>query len=177
MAQEMQTLAALDAKQNKLFKGQKNFVSLKKEVNDMYAVLEENYDDTQITSMQNNLKMKQQILTDLNSEVKTRGNIANQKRIILDEVNKVSENQDKIDSLNTMIAHATIHYKKMRLDSLEDQKLVKKQHEQALRKEDVCKKVATSIKKEKAKKANSQKDGDKYLNPQQMVESMNKKVE
>jgi hypothetical protein len=58
--------------------------------------------------------------------VKTRGNIANQKKVILDEVNKVSENQDKIDSLNTMIAHATIHYKKMRLDSLEDQKLVKK---------------------------------------------------
>lgn len=46
MAQEMQTLAALDAKQNKLFKGQKNFVALKKEVNGMYAVLEENYDDT-----------------------------------------------------------------------------------------------------------------------------------
>lgn len=75
-----------------------------------------------------------------------------------------------------MIAHATIHYKKMRLDSLEDQKLVKKQHEQGLRKENVCKKVATSIKNEKTKKSKCQKDGEKYLNPQEMVESMNKKV-
>lgn len=41
-----------------LFKGQKDFVTMKKEVNDMYTVLEENFDNSQITSMENSLKMK-----------------------------------------------------------------------------------------------------------------------
>ena len=58
MAQERQTLEALEAKQMTLFKGQKDFMTMKKEVNDMYVVLEENYDDSQITSMENELKMK-----------------------------------------------------------------------------------------------------------------------
>jgi CRISPR/Cas system CMR-associated protein Cmr5 small subunit len=69
----------------------------------------------------------------------------------LDEINKVSENQDKINTLSTMIAEATVRYKKMRLLALEDQKIVKQSHEQVVRMEHHCKKIAGIIKEEKQK--------------------------
>ena len=54
----METLAQLEAKQSTLYQGQKNFMTKKKEIAEMYSVLEETYNDSQITQMENALKMK-----------------------------------------------------------------------------------------------------------------------
>lgn len=63
-----------------------------------------------------------------------------------------------------MNAHATINYKKLRLESLENQNLVKKQHEHIVRRENLCKKVAGFIKGEKKKKTAQEKAGEVYEN-------------
>ena len=81
------------------------------------------------------------------------------KKIILDEINQVSENQDKINTLSTMIGKATISYKKMRTMSMEDAKHVKQGHEAVLRMEQHCKKIAGIIKVGKKNTAEITKNG------------------
>jgi hypothetical protein len=64
--------------------------------------------------MQDDLKLKSTVLKDLKSECKTQTAIVKEKNKILDEINKETENKEKIDILNTMISHANVNYKKMR---------------------------------------------------------------
>ena len=75
-----------------------------------------------------------------------------------------------------MIAETTIIYKKNRLQNLEDAKINKKNHEMSLRMENNNKKIAASIKTEKNKKTQCQKEGETYLNPDEEVQLMAKKV-
>lgn len=57
-----------------------------------------------------------------------------------------------------MISKASTNYKKMRLMSLDDTKLIKSNHEKGLRFEGNCKKAASIIKNEKQKKAKLEKE-------------------
>ena len=53
--------------------------------------------------MEDDLTGKTIKLRELRSETKTQKGIVDKKKIILDEINQVSENQDKINTLSTMI--------------------------------------------------------------------------
>ena len=96
-------LIMLEGKTSKLTAGQRNYIKLKKEVIDMRTDLEHHYNITQITQMEDDLTGKTIKLRELRSETKTQKGIVDKKKIILDEINQVSENQDKINTLATMI--------------------------------------------------------------------------
>lgn len=63
----------------------------------MWTELEQSHDIDLITKMEDDLRLKQTKVDDLKSENETRGGIVNAKKGIIDDLNKYSENQEKID--------------------------------------------------------------------------------
>ena len=98
-AAEAELMDQVNDKNLTLKEGQKKFVYLKKSIKTMWLELEQNYNIDQITKMEDELRLKQTKLGELQGEAKTQSKVVNKTAANLEKINNTEENKAKADSL------------------------------------------------------------------------------
>ena len=135
----------------------------------MYTTLDQEFKVNEISKMEDDLKTKMIKVIAFKTEVGVKNQIVKQKTKRLEQLNKTEENQPQINELATVIAKTNLTYKRMRNQAVEDEREVKKQHEESLRLDANCKKKAAIIKAEKQKQLKCEKEGEDYIQKYQMT--------
>ena len=75
--------------------------------------------------MEDELRVKQKSIIEHKAEANTKNEIATQKLLRLEQMNKPEENGIQVRILGEMIAKANLHYKRLRNETIEDARTVK----------------------------------------------------
>jgi len=97
---ELQTNTALLDKNAKIIMGQKKFLRLKKEVQEMWAQLEHSYNIELINKLEDELKDKTNQMSQLKEEVDSVLKIQKEQKGALENLNRNKENTNKISNLS-----------------------------------------------------------------------------
>eukprot|EP00347_Sterkiella_histriomuscorum_P008118 403346307 len=166
---DLQTNTAMIDKNQKIRMGQKKFQRIKQEVQEMWAQLEHSYNIELINKLEDELKDKTNRMTSVREEVNSVQKIEKEQNGALDNLNRNKENSDKISNLSNQLREHKDEYKKLKELSLQDQKLLKQQHEQKVRLEEKCKKIQKMITDSKNKNTTQRSNA-----PNQMVTDFTK---
>ncbi|CDW74028.1 UNKNOWN [Stylonychia lemnae] len=148
---ELQTNTAMIDKNKKIKMGQNKFQRIKQEVQEMWAQLEHSYNIELINKLEDELKDKTNRLHQARSEIESVQKIEKEQNGALENLNRNKENSNKISNLSNQLRVQKDEYKRLKDLNLQDQKLMKQQHEQVMRLEEKCKKIQIMIKDSKNK--------------------------
>lgn len=139
----------------------------------MWAQLEHSYNIELITKLEDELKDKANRLNNIREEVNSVQKIEKEQNGALDNLNRNKENSSKISNLSNQLRVQKDEYKKLKDLHLQDQKLLKQQHEQKVRLEEKCKKIQKMITDSKNNKNATQRSNA----PQMLTDHSKQKLE
>mmetsp|Transcript_7846 Transcript_7846/g.12156 ORF Transcript_7846/g.12156 Transcript_7846/m.12156 type:complete len:116 (-) Transcript_7846:336-683(-) len=100
IAMEKRLHQEINSKNSQIMTRQRRLLKLKKEIDDMWNSLEHNYNIEDITALEDSLRLRLLEVKQLKVETKTVSGIVHQKEKVIEDLNKMTENQEKIDALS-----------------------------------------------------------------------------
>ena len=137
-------------KNERLVEGTKKVHSLQKEIERMWAELENTYNVNQVTEFENELKARKQDLSELYTDTKTQAKImVNQNKIITEKTAVSDTAKVKANQLLALYRDARIKYKESQLLQREMLAQIKTKHTEILDNEDRQRQLTTLLKERK----------------------------
>ena len=111
----------------------------------MWSQLEHSYNIELINKLEDDLKDKTNKVNQIKEEVESVQKVEKDQNGALENLNRNKENSNKISNLSEQLRVQKTEFKKMKEQSLYEEKIVKHQHEAVMRLEEKCKKIQKLI--------------------------------
>lgn len=171
-AQQLKEInSKLSEKNNRLSKKQLKTKLLKREVDQMWALLENQYNVSLVTKLEDELVQKQRQVELLEEETESMQIVEGRQKEAMRGFSKQKENQEQVSNLNAALRQMKTEYKKLKEQERAQDDVVKKQHEQISRLEERNKKHMKLVKDAKEGKVKP------HQNSQQVQEMLQQATE